>query len=86
MPETGEQRAELTERRGELGLYEPEERRQFVERSIRFDAGRVLRYARGADESGGAIVARAGVEPRSALASGRPGSRSSGELNPWTGQ
>ena len=67
-----EKRPQVNERRRELRLDQTEDRRQLVERSVRFDAGGILRYARGADKSGRSIVARTGIEPRSALASGRP--------------
>lgn len=58
---------------------------QLVERAERREAGSVLGYAGAAQETGLAAVAGTGVDPRS-LASGRPGSASSGELRPWTGQ
>jgi hypothetical protein len=72
--------------RAEEGLRETEVAPQFVERSVGADARVVLRYAATTGESRLSPVAGAGVEPRTILASGRPGNMSSGELNPWTGQ
>jgi len=72
----------LREERGR----EPEARPQLVERAVGAYAQRVLVYARTAGETGRSMIARAGIETRDTLASGRPASSSSGELRPWTGQ
>jgi hypothetical protein len=63
-----------------------QERPELVERPVGAKAEGVLGYARTAGEAGRSMVARAGIETRDVLASGRPASSSSGELKPWTGQ
>jgi hypothetical protein len=75
-------RAALREHRGD----EPEPGAELVVRAVGADPKRVLRYPRTAGKTGRSMVARTGIETRDALASGRPGSSSNGELNPWTGQ
>jgi hypothetical protein len=78
--------ADLPERVGELGERDPEGGSELVVPAVGADAERVLGYARPAGKTGRSAIARPSVEPRDALASGRPRSSSRGELNPWTGQ
>jgi hypothetical protein len=77
---------DLPELRRQLDLDEPEAGPELVERTVGADSWGIFVYARTAGESGGATVARPGVETRDTLASGRHGSWSKGELRPWTGQ
>jgi hypothetical protein len=73
-------------RLGELAREEAEPGAELVVGAVGAQAGGILAYARPAGKSGRSTIARTGVETRDALASGRPGSSSNGELNPWTGQ
>jgi hypothetical protein len=84
--EATDYRSDLREVGGELDLDEPEEAPELVVRTVGAYARGILGYARPTGESGGATVARPGVETRDTLASGRHGSWSKGELRPWTGQ
>ena len=84
--ETSDERTDVRQRVGELRFDDAEAGREFVEGAVGLDAQRVLRYPRATDETGLAAIPSAGVEPRSARASGRQGSSSSGELSPCTGQ
>jgi hypothetical protein len=80
---------DLADVRGAVGQEarrEAEPGAELVVRAVGADAERVLLYARATRETGRAAVARTGIETRDALASGRPGSSSRGELSPWTGQ
>jgi hypothetical protein len=61
-------------------------RTELVEGPVGPYARGFFRYPCATGETGFATVARAGIEPRKILASGRPGKRSKGELKPWTGQ
>jgi hypothetical protein len=81
-----DQRTEVPEARGEARLDLAEVGPELVEGAVRADARRVLVYARTMGETGRSAVARTGIETRDALASGRQGNWSNGELRPWTGQ
>ena len=65
---------------------QPEPGAELVIGAVGADPLRVLRYTRAARETRRSPVSRAGVKTRDVLASGLPGSSSSGELSPWTGQ
>jgi hypothetical protein len=64
----------------------PEVSPELIVRAERADAQRILGYAATADETGLPIVTGTGIETRDTLASGRPGSTSSGLPRPWIGQ
>jgi hypothetical protein len=84
--EATDDRPDLRQRRRQLESGEGEPGAELVVGAVGADAGGILPYARTTGKTGRSAVARAGVETRDALASGRPGSSSRGELNPWTGQ
>ena len=84
--EPSQDRTELGQPFGEIGDRESEVGPELVERPVGADAGGVLVYARTTGETGRSSIARAGVETRDALASGRHCNWSKGELRPWTGQ
>ena len=78
--------AEVPEAARQQAVREPEPGAQLVVGAVGAEPGRILRYPRTTGETGRSAVTRTGVETRDVLASGRPASSSSGELNPWTGQ
>jgi len=78
--------SDLREIRRQLDRDETEVRTELIVRAVGAEPKGVLPYARATGETGRSMVARTGIETRDALASGRPGSSSSGELSPWTGQ
>ncbi len=86
MLEPADEATEVLERRGKARLELAEVGPELVEGAVRADARRVLVYARTMGETGRSAVARAGIETRDDLASGRQGNWSKGELRPWTGQ
>jgi hypothetical protein len=84
--EPANEATKVLERRGQARLELAEVGPELVEGAVRADACRVLLYARTMGETGRSAVARAGIETRDDLASGRQGNWSKGELRPWTGQ
>jgi hypothetical protein len=84
--ETADQLANIGELVRKLRDDEAQQGPELVVRPVGADAGGVLLYARTTGKTGRASVARTGIETRDALASGRHGSWSRGELRPWTGQ
>ncbi len=68
------------------GLGDADLGTKFVESAVGSNARGIFGYPMATGETGLSTVARAGIEPRTTLASGRHGNWSSGELSPWTGQ
>lgn len=86
MLQSDEEGADLRLPGGERRLGGAQEGAELVERAEGGDPRGRLAYAGTAVETGLAAVAGPGIEPRTVRASGRQGSASIGELNPWTGQ
>jgi hypothetical protein len=84
--EPADQLAQLGQGGGKGRLDLAEVGPELVKGAVGANPRRVLVYARTMGETGRSAVARAGVETRDALASGRQGNWSKGELRPWTGQ
>jgi len=86
VPQPAKDLADVGKPVGDQAQREAQGGAELVVRPVGAEAGGVLRYARTAGQTGRSTIARTGVETRDALASGRPGSSSNGELSPWTGQ
>ena len=84
--QTSDEVADVLRWFGQGGVGNPKLRAYLVIGAVRTDPRGILVYACTTRETGGSTIARAGIETRDTLASGRHGNWSSGELSPWTGQ